>query len=1387
MLGMNEFNRVINQRFFWILLLFTILVTTVHAKQDIAIPDPLKPWKDWVLHDVKDHDCPFIYSNAQKRFCAWPTQVTLTLNQSGGKFEQHWRVYKKSRVRLPGSIKYWPNSVMTGNKKAIVTQQKGFPVVALEPGSVKITGRFNWEQLPESLSIDNRTGLIKLSVNGKLVSNPHIDKEGRLWLSGSKFALSDAVEEDDVLTINVYRRLIDEVPFVVMTRMDINVSGDQRELILDKVLIENTIPTDLRSQLPARLEPNGDLRMQVRPGRWSVIINSRFVNAVNTLRMPPSSAPLPQEEIWVFDARSHLRVVEIDGVTPMDPRQTNLPSEWKSLPTYRIKPENRFDLRQVRRGNPEPEPNQLELARTLWLDFDGSGYTVKDKISGTMRRGWRLDASEELELGRVIVNGQPQLITTLEGSNIKGVEVRQGELQLEADSRYELSRHDLPVGGWLEDFQKIETVLNLPPGWRLFSADGVDNTPNTWLQSWTLLDFFMVLILSMSVFRLWSWYWGIIALITFTLIWHEPSDAPRYVWINVFIAIALLRVVPYTTLRKFVMAYRNLSLLALIIITVPFLVDEVRKGIYPQLEKPQQRFFRQAALLQQPAMELRDEAQKIMAPSSSAVISKMAKPVEEKERYKKSKDKLSMLVDPNATLQTGPGLPDWNWNRVNLSWSGPSDQQQRTQLILLSPTTNMLLNILRVCFLLILLVLVFEIKFKTATLKKAAKASVIFSIFFSAAMLTPSSDTYAAFPDDNVLKELKQRLTKAPDCLPNCAAVANLDINIGSSNFNLVSTVHAHQAVALPLPAHADQWLPSKITMDDKSVRALYRTSDGILWIAVAPGIHTIKLSGNVPGRSYFQLPLLLKPHHVTVKSKGWTVDGVSVNGVPDSQIQFSRIQKGLQDKKFTQLQSGPLPPFVRVERTLKLGLEWQIVTTVYRVSTSRVPIVFELPLISGEAVLDDNITVKDGKVLVSLNSKQNRLSWTSQLNQQPELELTAEKTSDWIEVWRLDSSPIWHVITSGIPVIHHQGRDKHLMPEWHPYPGETIKLEVTRPPAVTGKSLTIDRSNLFIVPGSRVTDTAFTFSVRSSQGAQHTLMLPTDATLDAVYIDDVIQPIRQEGRRVTLPIHPGEHQFKVEWRLASGVTNYYISQDVDIGLDSVNNNIQLTLPQDRWVLLTAGPRLGPAVLYWGVVIIVLIISVILGFIKVTPLRTWQWALLGIGLSQVHVAFALVVVGWLLLFGVRKNIVGHAGNFIFNTVQVGLALLTVVALLVLFYAVQQGLLGRPDMQIAGNGSTAYVLNWYQDQVQETLPNVWVLSVPITVYRILMLLWALWLAYSVLGWLRWAWQQYSVEGYWRKSEKKNKPVKDKKLKIETKNKKGNADVKGDETSPDPWVE
>jgi hypothetical protein len=58
------------------------------------------------------------------------------------------------------------------------------------------------------------------------------------------------------------------------------------------------------------------------------------------------------------------------------------------------------------------------------------------------------------------------------------------------------------------------------------------------------------------------------------------------------------------------------------------------------------------------------------------------------------------------------------------------------------------------------------------------------------------------------------------------------------------------------------------------------------------------------------------------------------------------------------------------------------------------------------------------------------------------------------------------------------------------------------------------------------------------------------------------------------------------------------------------------------------------------------------------------------------------------------------------------------------------------MQISSNGSSSFLLHWTQDRIGPDMPQPWVLTVPMWVFRVLMLLWALWLAYSLLNWLRW---------------------------------------------------
>jgi hypothetical protein len=101
----------------------------------------------------------------------------------------------------------------------------------------------------------------------------------------------------------------------------------------------------------------------------------------------------------------------------------------------------------------------------------------------------------------VAVDGRDQLITLQGDRPSPGVQLRRGRLSLEADSRLTRTSSALPAIGWDHDFNHVRGLLHLPPGWTLFSAAGVDVPPGAWLQRWTLLDFFLVLIIAISAYQ----------------------------------------------------------------------------------------------------------------------------------------------------------------------------------------------------------------------------------------------------------------------------------------------------------------------------------------------------------------------------------------------------------------------------------------------------------------------------------------------------------------------------------------------------------------------------------------------------------------------------------------------------------------------------------------------------------------------------------------------------------------------------------------------------------------------------------------------------------------------------------------------------------------------
>ncbi|MBG7601141.1 MAG: hypothetical protein IZT60_01175 [Gammaproteobacteria bacterium] len=1314
------------------------------------VPAELEPWVDWVLWKHKELACPVSFQS-EERYCIWPGSLQLQLTESGGRFTQHITVYKKSIVLLPGGFGRWPENVQVDGSPVAVLSRQDLPAINLYPGSYQIAGEYAWSSLPESLRLPETAGIVLLELNGKNIKYPLI-KGGEIWL-GASTKQSISKRPMDKLSLVVTRKLRDGHPFEVTTLMMLQVSGQQREVVLGAPLLDGFVPLQVRGKLPARLGSDGKLRVQVKPGQWQLEVDAYNPNYVQQVALSGQTAPWPQEEVWAFEARPEVRLVEISNGTQVDPRQTRLPQQWRQLPAYLLKPGEALQIKVIRRGDPLPDPDNLRLKRTLWLDFSGQGYTMQDRLQGKMTSGWRLSVDPDIELGRVTLNGEPQFITRMDEDR-PGVEVRRGAIDLHAESRLNNSR-EIPVTGWGRDLQQVSADLNLPPGWRLLATTGVDVEHASWLKQWSLYDLFVVFIVAFGVGRLWGWRWAAVTLITLGLIWHEPG-APRGIWFYLLVVAALSRVITEGKMAYLLRSAWLGGLVVLALIVLPFTIDQARTGLYPQLQLTAHQYpVSMPAPAPPPIREMSDAP----APMPQEMVIKrkanMAKDAIggltssiQSYREPKSKIRKQWLPDKNAQVQTGPGLPDWQWRRITLRWDGPVTRSQQMQFLLAGPKLNMVLNFLRILlvgFLAWLFVDWTRSRLRTSRSSGASSsASVAAVVMMIATGFGGVQDARAGdYPSSELLEELEQRLIEPPQCEPQCADIAYMRLDILDDNFSIFMRVDAAQESAAPVPVGA---LVAVSAWIDGEPSPLLRTGDQ-RWMQIPVGKHELEIIGRMPDQRQLSLALPLLPHKLEVSAKGWAVDGVNPQGIPNKQLLLSRVVKDDTQNSDNKLTPRVLPPFIRVERTLRLGMEWSVETRVTRLSPMGVPVSIQIPLLPGESVVTEGFPVKNSSVLVTLSPGARGASWKSRLAQSDQITLTAAQSSGWIERWKVDVSPIWHVASEGIAPAHHQQQGNWL-PQYLPWPGDEVILNITRPEGVPGTLLTVVSSNMTVNPGKRATDTLLSLKVRASQGGRYEMTLPQQAQLQSVIIDGRSQPIRQEERKVLLPLHPGEQQYVLKWREPEGISTGWETPQVDLGHPSVNARIKVKLAGDRWTLFAFGPTLGPAVLFWGELLVLIAIAIVLGRLKQwTPLGTGSWFLLGIGLTQVSPASALLVVGALLALGYRRQI-DTTGMKYFNLLQIALALLVIVGASSLLWAVQQGLLGVPRMQIGGNGSTASELNWYQDRSDALLPQASIISLPLSVYRWLMLAWALWLALSVLKWSQWAWSAFTHGERWR---------------------------------------
>ncbi|HEX6612976.1 MAG TPA: hypothetical protein VF022_03810, partial [Rhodanobacteraceae bacterium] len=774
--------------------LLCLICGPAFAATDASIPPQLNDWEGWVLHGQEQRTCPILSTQTgaddDAYQCAWPGRLHISADKDGARFELDVHVDAESWVALPGGRDAWPQQVRSGNAPAVVVEHDGAPSLHLNAGDYVIRGNFAWDERPARLQVPSAIAMVNLDVDGAPIALP--ERNDDLLTLGEA---APSRREADALGLRVFRRLADGAPPTLDTQIRLHVAGSSREQLLGPALPQGFVATALNGDLPARLESDGRLRVQLRPGDWSLTLSARETAPLKKIALQSPPAPWPQQEVWSYADAPALRTTRATGSQPIDPAQADVPRDWQNLPAFVMDNGSTLAVEERARGRDANAGDHLQLVRQLWLDFDGGGLTADDHLAGKLVSSDRLDVAAPWTLQRAALHdesspdAQPLLVTRGAQPESSGVELRTRDLDLHAGlRRVTHAGAQSATGGWQDTLDGVDVTLHLPYGYRMLGAPGADRSPDSWVSQWNLLDLFVAAVIALLSWRLLGWPWAIAALGFVVLSQTEPG-APR--WLpGMAVALALIaRALPAGRLRA-VARYAGMATLALAVLaTLPFGAEQLRDALHPQLEN--QHFAGNVAVeqfvpsgaanksapgaippppppAQPPPVQ---EVASMPAPAAPPPPPRVATPGNQTlQTIVVTGSKITAMdlanaesYPSNAVVQSGRGVPDWSGigSSYRLSWSGPVTAQQTWRLVILPAWAARLLRVLMLGLLVAWLAAIARALDLPARLPRwPVRASVASLLLLALIPVARAQDT----PSPELLSQLRARLLEAPHC-----------------------------------------------------------------------------------------------------------------------------------------------------------------------------------------------------------------------------------------------------------------------------------------------------------------------------------------------------------------------------------------------------------------------------------------------------------------------------------------------------------------------------------------------------------------------------------------------------------------------------------------------
>lgn len=1365
-----------------------VLTTGAHAATSKTTPDipaALHDWQGWVLADDPSHGC-FWQGQVDERRCRFVGDLQLNATAQGARFSQVVTLTQDGFVELPGDATLWPQQLqvqdLQSNTAVAATlssnaQQK--PRLFLAKGSYRINAQFVWQTMPRVLPFPDLTPPLQLTLNGQVVPAPQ-------WGDVNLVLSADTqTNEADSIKLRVFRLLQDGVPQQLETQVELSVSGKPREYVLPLRLPQGFVLSGISGDMPYKLLQDGSLKLSISPMATALTFTAVRSSQALEFTLPASQGDWPDNEVWALQ-QSDVRHVQ--GAAPtIDPSMSEAPDAWRELPQYQLSSQQALQLSVLSTGMQLRD--RLVLQRDAWLQPERDRWLVQDQVQGERVSRMQLRLLPPLQPGRVEDSGQAVLIGHTDDDAVHAVELRSSQLNLRLIGSQALaaplSLHNLDA-----PMQQVQTTLHLPDGWRALAVSGVESSSGDWLSSWQLWDIFIVLLIVAASWRLLGATPS--ALLALWLVLSYQQQAPVGLWLHALVALAVLSVANKTLAKptdagtaapsralRWLRRYYALALLLLAAALLPYITHSLRSSVYPQLPayntgswfgmfaNEDNVRYQQLALAPEPTAVA-------SAPQESAMMLR-----EENDKAKKterievtgsrlsSMDAVEVSADLSAQLLTGPAVPQWQGRLVYLGWQGELQADQAWQLYLVPSWATRLGDLLSGVVGLVLL-LWFTAPVLPALrrwLKPLASLAVVLLVLPSspsvqaqdASVAASSHSTAANYPSAELLAELKKRLTPTPECAPQCISIERMQLQTRDGQPELTLRVHVSAKQLFKLPSSAT--LAQQVLVDDQPA-LLLREGDA-LWLALEPGVRQVALWLH-QGINEYQLSFEHYWHVLDNQQSQWRVlptSNIEAGGPYSLILQRPETATPVEQAK---VQEARLPELLQVSRSFNLSLRSWIHTRVSRLTASDKAVELLYPLLPGERV-ENSWPVRDGQLVVQLNPGETEVEFRSQWQPRTPLELVAPSldiNQPYLEVWSVVPAADWHIevqpVGASLPLERrHIAQDEPLLASYLPWPGEQMRVNLSRPTALKGDTLTVSQGSLAGQISGQASTWSLSLQLLTSQAQNFALQLPTDASLQQVSLNGQVLPLKLVGSTVNVPLGNGQNALAVEFRLADGASMRYSMPQITAPVPLNNLALSMQLPQDRWLLALGGDaKVQTVMLFWGGVLLSVLLAIGAARLGLTPLNTRDALLLFLGFATLSVWVPVLWVVALVIAGLAGRATVAPCGGMAKLAQCSRVVFIASALIGLCSAVPTALLSAPDMQLVNTADDWQAgLRWFADGVTQS-PAVWALSLPQWSYKLVMLLWALWLASAILRWLPWCWQQLTVHGFWPASSVKS---------------------------------